>query len=483
MIGYKPKGVKKAVELLNKAVEPIYIYLDPDPDGVYSGILVMKFLNIFGKKYEYGINENREHGFKQKIDERWKGRTIVAVDFTITTEEMQELERVGATVINIDHHEIVEQKVFETEHGVIINNQYCFEPEAWRFLSGAGMVHAVFSEIYPDFDTEDNRAIVGLSLLSDIRVLESDEARMYLESTYRNKSPFFKHLIELTRNTKDFTFGDIYIDRSYADYVLHPKLNALFRMNMGIEAVHLLLQDDDTVKGIDLTYLKDQQNQIIDKILDNMQGDEYDNLIVKYVYSDLIPEGIYRYSITNFIGVACSRVRGSGKTTFLYVKDRKTDKCIRGSVRGCFDTVNYLNLFRENGVNCAGHHNAFGVISCDMNAIDFITMEHKLKELEINCLEEEYRNRIVRTTNFSVFTAMKNMNLATYNIYVRDSKRIYIQYLGDNWEKQQHGKMWEIKIDGITVKCFDAELTPNNAYILPILERGYIQYYLKKLAV
>ena len=479
---YKPRGVKKAVELLNQAIDgKIKVYFDPDPDGLYAGYFAVQFLKQFNKHFDYYINENREHGFRLPITDALKDWTIIAVDFTITVEEMQKLEEVGARVINIDHHEIAEKELFTTEHGVIINNQYCFEPERWRFLSGAGMVYALFSNILPSFDCADTRAVVGLSLLSDVRVLESEEAQYFLSETYKNRSDLFKYLIQITQNEKDFTFGDIFIDRTYADFVLHPKLNALFRLNMGMEAIHLLLRDDDTI-SVNLNTLKEQQNIITGNILKNIDRTEHTGLNIDKVDSSIMPDGIYRFKLTNFTGLACSKSRDDGKTTFLYIKDVKTGECIRGSVRGKYDTVDYLALFRKYGVNCAGHHNAFGVISCDMANIDFEALSREIEEQEQLCQEKEYKNRIMSTSNMSVFIAMKNQEIAKYNIYVRDSKRIFIKYTGNNWAKEQKGRMWEIKVDGVVIKCFDAELTPENAYILPILERGYIQYYLKKLA-
>ena len=127
---FKPKGIKKAVEILNQAESgKILVYYDPDPDGLYSGYFVTRFLETFGKKSIYHINSNREHGFKLAITEKFRGWTVIAVDFSITIEQMERLEKVGARVINKDHHDIEEKELFMTEHGVIINNQYCFATE------------------------------------------------------------------------------------------------------------------------------------------------------------------------------------------------------------------------------------------------------------------------------------------------------------------------------------------------------------------
>lgn len=479
---YQPKGVAKAVEILNKAVEDKFlVYGDPDPDGLYASYCIIQLLKRFNKKYKYHINENREHGFKLPIDDSLRDYTIIAVDFTITTEEMQALDEVGARVINIDHHEIAETKLYTTNNGVIINNQYCFEPEKWRFLSGAGVVYAVITSIVPEIDSMDLQGLVGLSLLSDVRVLESEEARFFLNATYKNRSELFDYLVQVTKNSKDFTFGSIYIDRNYADFTLHPKLNALFRMNMGMEAMHLMLRDDATVK-VDLDSLKEQQSIVTEKILNSTETIEYSSLVVKAVPSNTIPEGVYRYKLTNFTGLACSRSRGTGRTTFLYIRDINDNSCIRGSVRGKYDTVDYLAIFKKYGIKCAGHHNAFGVISCDINEVDFEALQAEIQRQEELNVEDEYRGRIFETSNLSVFTALKNKELAVYNAYVRDAKRMYIHYTGNNWEKTAVGKMWMLNVDGIAVKSFESDLTPENGYILPTLERGYIQYYLKRLA-
>ena len=88
---------------------------------------------------------DRYHGFTidpKKLD----GYLVIAADFTITEKEMQALVDSNVVVLSTDHHTC--QKEFidvsneeKGTRGIVINNQYPFEPETDEFLSGAGVFY------------------------------------------------------------------------------------------------------------------------------------------------------------------------------------------------------------------------------------------------------------------------------------------------------------------------------------------------------
>lgn len=479
---YRPSGVIEASKILEKS-KMFLIYYDPDIDGAISGELVRRFLTAFRQPYMYYLNENRVHGFKMTEEQvsRLSGFTMILVDASMSKEELVYLTSKGVNVINIDHHHRNEDSLLHVKdlvtgcEGVVINNQYPFEPEEYRFLSGAGVVYYVLNTWYPGFCGLDEKALVGLSLLSDIRPLESQLAREFLHTTFTHKSPMIEYLVQVTKNDVDYGFGVQTFDRNFIDYTFSPKINALFRLNRGEDAIKIFQGTFDPT--IDLSVFRQIQNAIVDEIILHLRGEEYSNLIFKHVPIDLpLP---YKYNITNFIGLACSRVKNFGKTTFLYVEEN--GRVVRGSVRGLCDDVDYLSLFRKYGFVCEGHKNAFGVTDVDFSKVDIQALNREIASLEEGYLARKYEGRVLEVNNLSFFVNSLNVFIADYNNYVRDSHRIYLKYTGSNVEKYQRKKSIEYIVDGMRVMCFDENLDFSEALILPLRERGnYVQFYLKR---
>lgn len=480
---YRPRGVDKVSQILSKSTN-FLIYYDPDIDGAISGEFVRRFLKAYNQPYMYYINDNRTHGLRMTDEQLQKlvGTTIILVDAAMTVDEIIRLTDMGIPVINIDHHEVnSEEFVFIKSEktgceGVIVNNQYPFEPQEQRFLSGAGVVYYVLKALTPSLFKDDEEALVGLSLLSDIRPLESKEAQNFLFKTYNHKSPLMDYLIKVTKPEKDYGFGVQTFDRNYIDYTFSPKVNSLFRLNKGYEAIKIF-EGTFQGNGDELTVYRNIQNSIRDAVIDNLHGEEYTNLTYKYVDSDIpLP---YNFDITNFVGLACSQLKNFGKTTLLFVVENGNIK--RGSVRGLCDDVDYLELFREYGFRAEGHKNAFGVISVDFDRVDVVGLNAAITAKELGYEARKYEGRIFDVTNLAFFASGPNSKFAEHNNYVRDSARIYLRYKGTSIQSFKKGKATEFIIDGLKVMSFDDDLTPSNGLILPVKERGqYVNFYLKK---
>lgn len=501
---YKPKGIEKAINILQKAIntpnKKFLVYYDPDIDGLVAGYLAEELLKLLGKdeEVEYIINENRTHGFLIEDLEKYKDYFILAVDFGITREEIKKIVDSGIDIVSIDHHEI-EDELIEYENqgyqGIVINNQYPFEPEEQRFLSGGGMVYyfmrAVLGKMTRQLDYE---SLAGISLLSDVRVTESLEARAFLERTFNNNSAFFQYLINLTKGEylssekaqRYSGFGKLdRMYRNYVDFIFSPKFNALFRLNKGEDAIELLKINPEIVKkymtNFELDKVKDKQNEIRDLIIEHLTGQEYSNLNVKGLTSNFSIEGDFKLS--NFIGVACSKIKDNYKTTLVY-KESKENYIERGSVRGLYDEVDYLSIFQSEGFNAAGHKGAFGVLDTDLSNINWESLNAKIKKAE----EEVSKNlqalkKIVKINNLSTYMNNETYKkIPEYNSFVRSQNRIYLKYTGNNYTKRLLGKLILYTVDNIKVKCFDEDITMENGYILPMIEKGgYIEYTLNRI--
>lgn len=511
---FVPKGCEAGYNILMRELKKgkdtnILVYYDPDIDGLMSGLIAQSYLEQLGVKSRYCINNNRTHGFRLLTDEflkSMKGGLIIAVDFSITKPEFDKILRAGVNIINIDHHEI-DLDSFNTNldyvyskcgdaYGVILNNQYLDEPDKFRFLSGAGMVY-YFMKYVSNYTKKmlwsDYAAMTGISLLSDIRELESPEAFKFLNYAFSLHSHFLQYLIEMIKCESSViprfrSFGVPRISREFIDFEFSPIFNAMLRADLGDTCVKLLKGDEKTFVemcryGQIFTY-RARQKQIISAIAKKI--DESKDLVGNYTrdYSSLSVasisssfEPVEGYNITNYVGVACSQIKDDYMTGAVFVIDENTNKSIRGSVRGSMDGVDYLGIFRKNGVPCAGHHNAFGILSCDISKIDFEQINKDIEEAEM-----QFKNsngdtrRVLEVNNLSIF--VKNpqcKTISTLNEFSRDNHRIFIKYTGDKENikvQKMSDKYTKIYIDGVCIHSFDASLNAEKDFILFGYENG-----------
>lgn len=479
---YIPRGVQEASNILSKT-DKVLVYGDPDIDGAVAFELTRRVLERYQKPYQTYINENRQHGFKMSHEDalKLKGYTVILVDAGMTKDELVYLTDLGINVINIDHHHLSYTELVHIvspttgAEGVIINNQYPFEPEDKRFLSGAGVVYYVFKAMFPQLYGKDEIALVGLSLLSDIRSLDEELARQFLYFTYNHKSDYMTYLINLTKPQRDFGFGTQTFDRNYIDFTFSPRINALFRLNKGYEALDVFKPDGYTSTG-QLDVYRSIQKANTDYIVENLQGENFSNLAFKFVDSNLkLP---YDYEITNFIGVACSQMKNAGKTSIIFVKEN--GKIKRGSLRGLCNDVDYLGILRKHGFKAEGHPFACGVTEVDLNTVNLEALNAEIAQAEHGYEERKYENRIIYVENLAFFLNNQADKIAEHNNYVRDNQRYFIKYTGKNATSFEKGKAREFNIDGVKVVGFSHSLTLDKDLILPVKERGsYINFYLQ----
>lgn len=512
---YRPNGLKNAVDLFEAEASKFQdakfmVYWDPDIDGLFAGYIVEEFLKLLGlynKNFKYKLNEKRKHGFFIKDSElaSLKGYTIIAVDFSITKADFDRILKAGVNLINIDHHEIDVSNYTKLDRdyvfskcgdakGIILNNQYDAEPKEFKFLSGAGMVYYFLKAVAERFELElpkDFEALVGITLLSDIRVIESDEARAFLLKTFTSTSDYIKYLhwlvlSEKNSNAKRFNpFGmPNGLNRDLIDYSFSPLINALLRADKGMLAVELIRQNPQCI-----SYLKDNdtiflyreiQKKIVAAIAEKVKENEnipgsltrkLSTMVICCLESSFEP--IEGYDITNYIGVACSKIKDEDKVGVIFVIDEETGLSKRGSFRGSLDGVNYLDIFKRNGVPAAGHQNAFGILECKVSDIDF----EKIDE-EIRLAEEEHRKShtetrtVIKVPDLGAFFRDPHSNMiALCNAMSRDSHRIFIKYTGPIEKIKpdlniNSTKFARYKIDDVTVTSFDVSLDVINSYML-----------------
>lgn len=490
---------------------PIMLYGDPDVDGLISLLFMCQFCDMFGLKYTYYVNEHRYHGFTIPA-KRLSGYLVLASDFSITEHEMQILADNDVAVLSTDHHDIQSNFIDVTGkcRGIVLNNQYPFEPEEDRYLSGAGVFYELVCSLYPDFKSKLRDALVGITLLSDVRATEGAKAHKYLKCTYgiEPTEPYIKYLIDCTLKD-DFSFGTPRMDRNFVDFTLNPTVNALLRFNRVGTAVDFILG-----KGLgseNSGSYRERQKDLIGVMHERAMVLDMPNICILAI-NDMDFGDYPELEMSDFIGLFCSshKDKDNNKSTLGFVL--KDNKIVRASFRGKYDSVHYLASFRNMGLNANGHPNAFGLREFEPTTETWVELNDLIGEVETTYVQTY---KVIETTNLAVLVTQIGYKVATENCYVRDSFRTYFKYAGVNIKinketyktvsltskdllngVEQDGairgtpyrfvrdvdgnkvpKYIEYIIDGRTVKSFGVIV--KEGIILPILEKGYIQLYVR----
>lgn len=471
------KGVNTAYKILLNfdRAKPVLVYFDPDIDGLISGFFVCRFLTKLGFSFSWYINENREHGFKIPLTSL-KGINIVAVDFFMSPNEVKEIVDSGSNIISMDHHEngnkLIKYRGTNGKRGVVINNQYAFEEEDSRYLSGAGVVFEVLRLFDPEFDTIENRALVGLTLLSDIRNIENRNARGYLTDLYQHKyRGYIKYLIDGTIGDKDYTFGIPRLDRNYVEYKLSPAINAALRYNKGYEVVEFILGRGK----LDLKY-HNMQKEFLKKLINLANVSDRDS--VRFIEVDCRLLSDYENSVaSNFIGLVASGYLDD-RSCISYLKLRN-GKIGRSSFRGAINGLDYLSpLLNYNLLSGVGHPYAFGILDIDISDKNKDNINACIQRTEKGVQNTE--SSILNVRNLSMFVTTMAKDVAIENMFCLSNHRKYVKYVGKNIIKKRNGaKYTEYAIDGHSVMCFEDGVTPENGLILTTMERGVVYFYLR----
>ena len=477
------RGTEKAGDIIERGLREgrkVLLYGDPDVDGLMSLKLMCDLFDMKGVSYTYHVNDNREHGFQITDLDSLADTLIVAADFAMLRDEIVALNNHNVYIVSIDHHDIDDTMV-EYENGVIINNQYEFEPDEKRYLSGAGMAYEVFCDIYPEFKSKEREAIVGITLLSDARAIENDLARQYLKTTYSSDAEYIRYLIECTLSS-DFGFGAPRMDRSFIDFTFSPTVNAMLRFNKTQEAVDLIL-GKGMEKGISW---RDRQRQLLEEMMQKVEI-----LDLKNCYVLAINAKLFSQPITGFIGLLCSRLRQNEKSAIIFAYQDSV--VLRASFRGLYDGVEYRDALKSLGLQAEGHSIAFGI----NNFKPTPDLWGKIDVL-IGQIEQGYQDKrtIIEVTNLSKVMLTDGKDVAENNCYVRDMFRTYFKYKGTQYNevkrtyKQNKDKTFQLDkngnkitkyieylVDGRIVKSFGKNLA--DGLILPLLEKGYMNLYVE----
>lgn len=469
-----------------------------------------QFADMMNLKYSYYVNSNRSHGFELNTEEL-KGYLIIASDFAITKSEVENIVANDIVLLSSDHHDIQDEFIdirSESAEGIVINNQYPFEPEDNRYQSGAGVFYELICSIYPNFKSKEREALVGVTLLSDMRPIENSKAERYLRTTYSidSSTGYINYLIESCIKS-DFGFGLPKFDRNFIDYNLSPTVNALLRADYTSEAIDFILG-----KGLTSFDARGLQKQLISDMY--LRADIYIFNNIVYLIANTSNFLDYSVRISNYIGYFCNDYKDKHNGVSVFGLVTENGRVIRASFRGKYDDINYKSAFRNLGINAEGHLGAFGIKNFIPDTDTWFKIDDMIGKLELN---HKSTTKIITASNLAFILNRDGSRIALNNCYVRDMYRTYIKYTGSNAKitkisykmeeftqddyakgikpdcksngvsyKYLRGsdgepivKYMEYLVDGRKLKSFGVKI--EDGLILPILEKGYIQLYVRSL--
>lgn len=502
-------GSDKFLEILDSYRDrPLLVYGDPDVDGLVSLLLMCQFCDMLGLRYSYYVNDDRYHGFTIEHS-KLRGYLVLAADFTITEAEAQALVNNDVCLLSTDHHEC-QAKFIEvsssTARGVVLNNQYPFEPEENRYQSGAGVFYELACELFPEFQTRERDALVGVTLLSDMRPIENERARRYLKRTYSSnpEEGYVNYLISSCLDN-DFGFGMPKFDRNFIDYTLSPTINALLRANKTSEAVEFILG-----RGLKSHDAKGFQKMLLREMYAVANVQRMANYAVLVLNSYEFEK--FGVKISGYIGLFCNDYKDKHENVSVIGLVIDNGQIVRASFRGKYDDIHYKSGFRNLGIRAEGHATAFGIKEFYPDAQTWQDLDDLIGDLEVH---HQRTAKIVKAPNLAVLMTRSGMDIAVENGYVRDMYRTYIKYTGSNikilrqtyqteeftdvdynagvvpdvvkggvsykYLRDEAGnlipKYIEYSVDGRKVKSFGVSV--QDGLILPILEKGYITLYVR----
>lgn len=470
--------LKDFIENKFKSSSEVLVYFDPDVDGLIAGYFACKALSLRGIKFSWYINSNREHGFLLPLD-KVKGMNIFCVDFLMTEEEIKSLVNVGCNILSIDHHDNIANEDNFIEYsvngkkGIVINNQYNFEDESGRYLSGAGVVFESLVSYYgSEFNTRENRALVGLTLLTDIRDIENINARLYLQDLYTHPyKGYIGYLLDNTIGDIDYSFGVPRLDRNFVDFSFSPIINSCLRFNAQDEVVEFILGS-----GVINKKYHSMQKDLIAKLQNYCRVIQFSNLNVVILDVSKFKDYEYVNNLSSFIGLLASKFLDGQRSVIAYLVNGK--KVGRASFRGRVNGLNYLSRLVKY-VNGVGHGPAFGIKELRPSKSLFIKINNECRLLEES---EDLSVNYIKCNNLSMIANNdKAYSMGIENIYCLSQNRKYILYSGSNIKERRSSNNYkEYSIDGISVLSFDVNLNPKKDLILPIIERGVLCFYLNK---
>ena len=266
--------MKEAVERIKKAherKERVIIFWDYDVDGVTSTAILMHFFKKIWMQVSYRLPHRIKDGYGLKnyfIDDvvsQWVSLLITVDCGTKDVEVIRYAKNLGLDIIVTDHHAVPE--VIPVEAVAVINPKrkdctYPFKSLSWAWVAFKLMMALARDffpqEVYKNYLKESiDIAAIGtvadcMSLTWENRIIVQE----WLKQIKNSRSKWIRRLIE--HKLEEDLDADVFW------FLIWPRLNAAWRMDTPVKALHLILDQKETLDQtlLDIEVLNDKRKQL-----------------------------------------------------------------------------------------------------------------------------------------------------------------------------------------------------------------------------
>ncbi len=392
-VGIDKKEVEKAIRRIKKAIrnkEKIIVYGDYDADGICATAILWECLYTLNKNTlpyipdrfseGYGLNAESVKKLKAKSP---KLKVIITVDNGIVANDAVDVaKKLGIDVIVTDHHQ--KGKRLPKAHSIIQTDK----------IAGAGVAWFLAREIQKKLKAEGLRLktngleLVAIGSIADLVPLLGANRSLVkhgLEALNKTKRPGLLALFKEADLEKKPTVGTYEVG-----YIIAPRINAMGRLEHGIESLRLLCtrskQKAQELAGV-LAETNTRRQKIVEEVVihakDLAKGKEWKGVIV--LSHETYHEGV--------IGLAASKlVETYYRPAIVMSRGKKYSKASARSISG-FNIIESIRSLDEIVIGGGGHPMAAGF---SIETDNIAMFSKKLDEFSSPLLTDEVLARTLK---------------------------------------------------------------------------------------
>lgn len=352
--------MQRAADRIQHAIterEHICVFGDYDADGVCSTAMLVQRLQKMGASVEFYIPHRHSEGYGMSADAvrtlHARGvALIVTVDNGVSAfDEIALCGALGIDVVVTDHHS-VGKTIPDCVAVVAASRKDSTYPN--RYLCGAGVALKLIQALNGGQYTPEELALAAVATIADVVPL-TGENRAIASCGLRH----IQSLTGLSALLRAAGFSQPRVDEMTVSFMIAPRLNAAGRMATAVEAVHLLLGDDES-KADEIAATLNEYNQ---------RRRETENEILEEAERQIQARGESKKAIllvheswnAGVIGIVASRLCEKYHLPVILFADQSGVLTGSGRSIAGIDLFENLSVFSRMFVRFGGHARAAGV--------------------------------------------------------------------------------------------------------------------------
>lgn len=370
------KGLQEAYDIIDGAIvmgNKFLVLGDVDADGISSAAIIVKYLEMSDADVVYTINQGKEHGVAHFDLSLLNDIDVMIIVDSLNNDPAiyKRITDLGVQLVVFDHHIVEEQLLNSDVPFVLVSSAVDYPNED---LSGAGVClkYVLYADYMNLTDYADKLWVYGaIGITADMCSMASPENRYIVNKGLADfKNPIVKKMV-----------GNYQFNTESIQFSIGPLVNAAMRMSENKKALDLFIADDEyeinELVG-ELKKCKENQNQLVDSLIDNLleQGEKQLDQKAMYFFLEDVDGDIG--------GLLGNRLLSIYQRPLFVIRDRGNQWA--GSMRAV-GISNMAKIVNDTGLaTCQGHELAAGFFVGKDKFEEFkAEIETVLKDIEFSC--------------------------------------------------------------------------------------------------